>query len=77
MDINPVHQPGELPFSYGHNLFFRGRPSEKMLLQFFMPQAEPVSVPVQNFKHISFSVAKSKQMAGEGIKFQLRADQYG
>jgi hypothetical protein len=71
INIEAIHQPGEFTFLNGHDLLFGSWPFKEMFLQPFVPQAKTIPVPIKDFNHIAFSIAKNKQMAGKGVKFQM------
>jgi hypothetical protein len=59
-----VNKPAKLAMINLADIIFSLRPPERLLLQAFVPQAESVSIPVQNFYDILPAVAECKQVPG-------------
>lgn len=50
-----------------------GKP-EATPLQPFIPEREPIAVPVKQFHHVTAAIAEDKEGTGKGISAQLGAD---
>jgi hypothetical protein len=53
------------------------RPLEPMLLKPFLPETEPVAIPVEHFHYGLAAIAESKEMTGEGVPIQYPFDHDG
>lgn len=62
-----LKKPAELTGVDGHQLLFRFRPTEKMLLQALLPETKTVAIPVQDLDNMTPAVAKNKQVSGKRI----------
>ncbi|MEZ4602730.1 MAG: hypothetical protein R2861_04770 [Desulfobacterales bacterium] len=60
IDLQPLEQPVQLPVINLENISFCLRPPERLFLQTLVPQAKPVSIPVQNFYDIFTPVTEYK-----------------
>jgi len=76
-DLQPVKQPSQLPMIQLQHLLPGLGPAKTMLLQSFLPQAETITVPLQNLDHIEPTVTKYKQMSRKRVQLHLILNQHG
>jgi len=67
MNIQTCQQPGELGGVNFHDFGFGFGPFKTIFIQFFLPQAKSVVIPVQNFHDGLVAIAKSKESSGKWI----------
>jgi hypothetical protein len=58
-----IQQPSQFMSLNTDNVCHRFRPSEPIFFQPLMPEAKAVTIPVQDFYDIPFSITKGKQVA--------------
>ena len=75
--VEPVQQPVQRRSADPHHLLLRFRPAEFVFPQPFLPDAEAVEVPVEDFDDIPVSVAKGEEVSGEQIQAQFLFDDNG
>ena len=59
--VQPIQQPGQFTALYVNDVGLIFRPMKPILFQSFMPEAEAVAVPIQNFDNVPLSVAETKK----------------
>lgn len=67
----PVKQPAQLPGRNEPHFGLAVRPMEPVPLQPLVPQAEAVSVPIEQLDRVSFAIAEAEQVTGQRILTQL------
>ena len=73
-DLQTIQQPLQLSRSDLLQFQFAGWPAKAILLQPFIPHAEAVPVPIEDFQNVPATIAKHKQMSRERILIQHIAD---
>ena len=58
-----IQQPTEFITVYIKYIILSSRPLEVIFFQTFMPEAEPVTIPVENFDNVALAVTEREQVA--------------
>jgi hypothetical protein len=61
VDIKTRKEPGELTGINMYHLLFGLRPAETVFFKSFIPEAESVSIPEQDFNNIPAAIAEGKE----------------
>jgi len=69
--VQAVEQPTQLAVAKLKDLLDALRPGEPVLLQPFLPEAEPVVVPVEHLDDCPGPVAEDEEIAREDIKVEM------
>jgi hypothetical protein len=63
LNVQSRHQPGQFFFPDFHDLFMGAGPFKTVFFKPFLPDTEPVLVPIQDLQDGFVPVAKNEQMA--------------
>lgn len=77
VEVQTVQQPGQFTALYVNDFGPIFRPLKPILFQSLVPQAEAVSVPIQNFNNVPLPVAETKQVPRQWIELQLLGNHDG